>query len=175
MALSGEYLILTPGHDELRLSAPRFHFLTGQSLSHLHDGISVPFDFQLTLLNGTRDNPIWRSADRFVVSYDLWEERFAVSRLSNGRRSVSHLDPAAAERWCFDQLSVPTTGLARDARLWLRVEIRSEDQRDSPPMLGDDNGISLASLIEVFSHPVRRQQQRWLIETGPFRLSEYLQ
>jgi hypothetical protein len=173
MALSNEDLLITPGPDALHLSAPRLHFLVGQSLSHLHDGISVPFDFQVTLFSGNRERPIWRSVDRFVVSYDLWEERFAVSRLSNGRRSVSHLLPAAAERWCFEQISVPTGGVARDTPLWLRLEIRSEDQKDGPPIVADNEGISIASLIEVFSRPVRRQQQRWLIDNGPFRLAEY--
>ena len=50
MALSSEQLLITPGSDALHLSAPRFHFLTGQSLSHLHDGISVP----LRLMAGSR-------------------------------------------------------------------------------------------------------------------------
>ncbi|HZU23909.1 MAG TPA: hypothetical protein VFA04_00210 [Bryobacteraceae bacterium] len=173
MALSSEDLIITPGPDALRLSAPRVHFLVGQSLSHLHDGMSVPFDFQVTLFSGSRDRQVWRTFERFVVSYDLWEERFAVSRLSNSRRSVSHLLPSAAERWCFEQIAVPTAGVARDAPLWLRLEIRSEDQRDGPPVLADSDGISIASLIEVFSHPVRRTQQRWFMNSGPFRLAEF--
>lgn len=173
MTLSSEDLLIQPAGDELRLTAPRLHFLTGASLSHLQDGISVPFDFQVTLFSGSRETPVWRDFERFVVSYDLWEERFAISRITGTRRSVSHLQAAAAERWCFEQLSIPTAGLARDGRLWLRVEVRSEDPRDGPPIVADDQGISLASLIEVFSRPVRRQQQRWLLENGPFRLAEY--
>jgi len=172
MALSSEDLLVTPGPDGLRLSAPRFHFLVGQSLAHLHDGVSVPFDFQLTLFGGSRERAIWRSFDRFVFSYDLWEERFAVARVSNGRRSVSNLLPPAAERWCFDQLAVPTAGIGQDTPLWVRLEIRSEDQKDGAPMLADNEGISIASLIEVFSRPVRRAQQRWVIDNGPFRLAD---
>jgi len=175
MAISTEDLIVTPAHDELRLSAPRFHFLTGASLAHLHDGISVPYDFQVTLFSGTRDAPVWRGFERFVVSYDLWEERFAVARVTNGRGSSSNLLAADAERWCFGQLAVPTSGLARDGRLWLRLDIRSEDQKDSAPAVGDENGISIASLIEVFSRPALRAQQHWTLENGPFRLAEFQQ
>jgi hypothetical protein len=40
-------------------------------------------------------------------------------------------------------------------------------------VLAENDGISIASLIEVFSHPVRRAQQRWLIDSGPFRLAEF--
>lgn len=172
MAVSNPDLLLTPAGDGLLISAPRLHFLTGASLAHLHDGMSVPFDFQVTLLAGSPPGAVWRGFERFVVSYDLWEERFAVSRVTNLRRSTSHLEAAAAERWCFEQLTVPTAGLAREDRLWVRLEIRSEDEKDGPPLLGPGEGISIASLIDVFSRPVRRQQQRWLLETGPFHLAE---
>ena len=175
MAVSSSELVLAPAGDGLLVSAPRLHFLTGASLSHLHDGLSVPFDFQVTLLSGSAQTPIWRSFERFVVSYDLWEERFAVTRVTDPRRTVSHLQAPDAERWCFEQLAVPTSGLAREDRLWLRVEIRSEDQKDGPPLLGPGQGISIAGLIDLFSRPVRRQQQRWLLESGPFRLAEYRQ
>jgi len=173
MAVPGDDLVLTPAGDGLLLSAPRLHFLTGAALSHLRDGMSVPFDFQVTLLSGPSQTPVWRGLERFMVSYDLWEERFAVTRVTSLRRSVSHLDAAAAERWCFEQLTVPTSGLAREDRLWLHLEIRGEDEKDGLPLLGPGEGISISNLIDVFSRPVRRQQQRWLLESGPFRLAEY--
>ena len=173
MTISTSELVLKPSGDGLLVSAPRLHFLTGTSLAHLHDGLSVPFDFQLTMLSGSSQTPIWRSFERFVISYDLWEERFAVTRVTDPRRTISHLEAPAAERWCFEQLAVPTSGLAREDRLWLRIEIRSEDEKDGPPLLGPGDGISIAGLIDLFSRPVRRQQQRWLLESGPFRLAEY--
>ena len=42
---------LFPRHvaGDIRVSAPAVHFLTGKSLSRLHDGAAVPFDFQLTI------------------------------------------------------------------------------------------------------------------------------
>ena len=38
----------------------------------------MPFDFQLTLWVGTRASVFDRTLQRFVVSYDLWEEKFSI-------------------------------------------------------------------------------------------------
>ncbi len=43
----------------------------------------------------------------FALSYDLWEERFAVTTVDARAQSVSHLALAAAEAWCVEQLVIP--------------------------------------------------------------------
>jgi hypothetical protein len=169
-AMWAEELILHWKEDRLRLSAPKFHFLDGKPLDRLKNGSSVPFDFQLTLSAGSKNDVFQRAAERFVFSYDLWEEKFSVSKVRAPRRNISHLTAAAAESWCLDNVQISTAGLAGDQPLWVRLEIRSDD-RDQPPVLGDP-GISLTSLIEIFSRPARGAQPHWILEAGPLRLDD---
>src|SRR5437763_7844047 len=67
--------------DNLHLSAPTFHFLTGKPLERLKDGASVAYVAQVTLLRDDHVTPIKRRQGRFVVSLDLWEEKFSVRQL----------------------------------------------------------------------------------------------
>jgi hypothetical protein len=36
---------------------------------------------------------------RFIVSYDIFEEKFAVNRIEPNPRSITHLTQAATETW----------------------------------------------------------------------------
>ena len=49
----------------------------------------------------------------FNLSFDLWEERFAVTRVGTPPRSVSHLRSREAEAWCLEHLTVPRADLGR--------------------------------------------------------------
>jgi hypothetical protein len=49
--------------------------------------------------------------------------------------------------------------------MWVRLEVRSSDPRDMPPIIGE-SGISISRLIELFSHPPRSGQQRWTLQPG---------
>lgn len=160
--------------DQLRVSAPRVHFLSGIALERLHDGAAVPFDVQLSLTMESKTRVVSRSLERFIVSYDLWEEKFSVRKPRPLLRSVSHLSASAAEAWCMENVSVSTNGIDPDQPLWVRLDVRTGDLKDPPPMFGapDDGGISLASLIEIFSRPARRLQPNWMVEAGPMHLSE---
>ncbi len=160
--------------NELTVSAPNFHFLTGKALDRLHDGLSVPFDAQLSLVpalmkSAPQTSALQRAFDRFVVSYDLWEEKFSVTSLREPRTSASHLTAAAAEAWCLENLRLPLAGVNSAGDLRLRLELRSAETKETNPLLADA-GISLTGLIEVFSRPPRSQQQKWMIESAPFRL-----
>jgi len=157
----------------LRASAPQLHFLTGKPLERLHNGASVAFNAQLSLSLERGSATIERSVERFVVSYDLWEEKFSASRLSQPPRSVSHLSAGAAEAWCLLNLMLPVTSLASDKSFWLRLELRAEDPRERPAVLGEP-GISLTRLIELFSRPSRGGQPSWVLEDGPFRLADLI-
>jgi len=159
--------------DELTVSSPRFHFLTGKALDRLHDGLSVPFDAQLSLVQATAQaSPLQRAFNRFVVSYDLWEEKFSVTSLRDPRTSASHLTASAAEMWCMESLRLPLAGVNSTANLRLRLELRSAETKDSNPLLADA-GISLTGLIEIFSRPPRSQQQKWTLESAPFHLLDF--
>src|SRR5689334_21045456 len=82
-ALWAEELEVLSRDDELHVSAPKLHFLTGSSLDRLKNGLVVPFDFQLSLSLDSRTNLYDRAAERFAISYDLWEEKYSVSRISS--------------------------------------------------------------------------------------------
>lgn len=163
-------LQVRPSGDELHVAAPALHFLTGKSLQRLHDGVAVPFDFQLTLAAGSRTNVVSRALERFVISYDVWEEKFSVVRLRDLHKSASHLSAGAAEAWCLDNIFASFGGLAAGQQMWARLEIRSAEQKD-PGVVPPNAGISLTALIEAFSRPTRPQQEHWALESS-FRLAD---
>jgi hypothetical protein len=182
--MAAQDLVVHSQDDELHINAPKLHFLTGASLDRLKNGAAVPFDFQLSLSLDSRTNLYDRSAERFAISYDLWEEKYSVTRLSSSntmrgalgrrsheRRSVSHLTAEGAENWCIDSVAVSSSGIAPAQFFWVRLEVRSVDPKESSPLFGE-SGISLTRLIDLFSHPPRTGQQRWALESGPLRLSE---
>ena len=87
MTVSTQGLVPHQVSGELRVTDPALHFLTGKSLALLHDGAAVPFDFQLTVASGSEGNVVARSLERFMVSYDVWEEKFSVVRVRDFRKS----------------------------------------------------------------------------------------
>lgn len=171
LTVSGEDLIPRYKDGSLQVAAPRLHFLSGRQLERLHNGASVPFDFQLTLSEGSKSATLSRALERFVVSYDIWEEKFSVIRQRDRRMSSVRLTATQAESWCLENLALPASGLAWDRKLWLKLEIRGAESREQVASAGD--GISLTTLIEIFSRPARGQVDHWApLETGPFRLAD---
>jgi hypothetical protein len=162
---------LLPHHvaGEIRVTAPNLHFLTGRSLSRLHDGAVVPFDFQLVVTAGPENNVVARALERFLVSYDVWEEKFSVVRVRDFRRSGMRLSAGGAESWCLDNLFVPAANLPAGQQLSARLEIRTAESNEA---LRADSGINLATLIEIFSRPSRPQQDHWSVASAPFQLAD---
>ena len=125
--------------------------------------ISPSFRSRLRSETGT---PLVRPAvNRFVVSYDVWEEKFSVSSTVLERATASHLSAAAAESWCLDHLPLGIDGVPRDKPLWIKLELRAEDARDQTGVFGSSS-INLTRLIEVFSNPARAQQMHWEASAG---------
>jgi hypothetical protein len=171
--LLGQELQLAWNGRELRVSAPQLHFLTGKALERARNGNAVAFDMQLSVLAGT--SVLSRTAERFVISYDLWEERFAAARLArDGRpqRSATHLTQTAAEVWCLDNLVLPAEKLDPNRQVTVQLDVRAEEARDSTHIVGEP-GISLTALIEIFSRPSRSQQARWTLQRGPLRIADH--
>ena len=174
-AMLAEDLVLDWHEERIQFSAPRLHFLSGKPLERLKNAAQVGFDFQVTLWSGSRTHIVRRSAERFMVSYDLWEEKFSVSKLQAPRKSTAHLTAQAAEAWCLEQMSMEASGIPGGDALWARLEIRAEDGR-TPLPLGRGNisesGINLTSLIEIFSRPPQAAQTHWSVEAGPVTLDD---
>src|SRR5579862_8626885 len=174
--MMAEELIVNWHNDRLEFSLSHVHFLGGKALEMLHNAAPVPFDFQMTVFSGTRTHVLGQLRDQFVVSYDLWEEKFKVVKTQSPRRAAEHLTATAAEKWCIDQMSMELPGISPAEPLWARIEIRAEDGKDGP-LFGrgtvSDSGISLTGLIEIFSRPARAQQSRWgPYDAGPFTLED---
>jgi hypothetical protein len=105
-----------------------------------------------------------------VLSYDLWEERFAAAVAATPSQSISHLTAAAAEAWCVQQVTVPLAalgGLARNVPFWVRLDYRVLNGGAAPER--EEGGLTLRGMIEVFG---RRQSGEIAhgIEAGPFRV-----
>lgn len=156
--------------DNLHVAAPQLHFLTGKPLNRLQDGSTVVFLSQLTLLHEDRLTVFRRSAERLTLSYDVWEEKFRVTLGTDGR-SVSGLSTVTAEAWCLDNLAISALGMAADRPFWLRLELREADPRELSAVVGD-SGISLTSMIELFSRKSRTDRAHWTLDAGPLRLAD---
>jgi hypothetical protein len=170
-SLSAQTLNVRAEAGRVRVSPATPQFLVGRQLEKLHNGASVSFQIQLTLLGASRSTVLAGPAGRFAVSFDLWEERFSVTRLGALRKNASHLSAAEAEAWCLDNLILPSSGLSPDSAFWIRLDVRPEEANESPP-LGEDLGVTLARLVELFSRPPQLGGTHKRIEAGPFRLKD---
>ena len=107
----------------------------------------------------------------FALSYDLWEERFAVTTVEARSQSASHLMMAAAEAWCVEQLAIPVSALGalgRDLPFWIRLEYRilAGDGTSDP----ENSGYTLQALIDALSRRRKTESSPHPLEAGPFRL-----
>lgn len=176
LAMFAEDLALRWHNNLLEFSAPHLHFLTGKPLERLHNGAQVPFDFKISLYSGSRDHLCCQSAERFLISYSVWEEQFRVIKTQPPRKMVDHLDIADAEAWCLKQMTLDPGGIPDSEKLWARVEVRVPpiDGRSANPFGRDsisESGINLNGLIELFSRPPATQYH-WMTEAGPMTLDE---
>ncbi len=171
LTVPGPQLLLRRTSGDVHVTAPQLHFLTAPSLQRLHDGAVVPFDFQLTVAAGSKSNVVTRALERFTISYDVWQEKFSVTRLRDFHKSSLNLTAGAAEIWCLENILVPASALPDGRDLWARLEIRSVESRQqaSSPR---DSSISLATLIEIFSRNARPQQEHWALESAAFHLTD---
>lgn len=169
--LRAQSLTVRANSGRLRVSSSRAQFLEGKTLARLHNGAPVVFAVQLTLLSGSKGTVLARAGGRFALSFDIWEERFAVARLAHPRKSVSHLTAPEAESWCLENLILTDAGLSPDAAFWIRLEMRAEEPEEGPAT-GEDAGVTLARLVELFSQPQREGETRSHVEAGPLRLRD---
>jgi hypothetical protein len=168
---AGQSLSVTTAGDAVKIRAPGWSFLTAEPLARLREGRTVRVELAAFVLSGPGRSPLTAVRQVFSVSYDLWEERFAVATAGAHAASVSHLAATAAEAWCIDQLAVPIAPLAAlpERRFWIRLEYRILDG-DGAATADDDSGLTLQRLIDVFSRRRKNESQSRALEGGPFRL-----
>ena len=157
--------------DAVTVRAPGFTFIKGEPLARLRDGRSVRVELALAVLSKSGANSsVTQNRQTFVLSYDLWEERFAVTQVVKPARSAAYLTTAAAEAWCLEQVTVSANALGtlgKDLPFWIRLEYKILDVEPAPAA---DDAYTLQGLIDVMSR--RRKAKEWThaTEAGPFYL-----
>ena len=170
--LAGQSLSVLAMEGALHVRMPQWGFIEGQVSERLQDGRSVRIDFELTVFEKPQGPTVAKAQHSFNLSFDLWEQRFAVTRIGNSPRSISHLTARAAETWCLDNVTVPLTALGRFARntpFWVRVEYRV--QARNPASNEEESTFTLRTLIDALSRRRADQEQGKSVEAGPFRLT----
>lgn len=170
--LTSQSLTVTSGGGVVQVRAPGLRFIEGEPLARLKDGQSVRVDFLVSVLEKPGTATTTQRRQAFVLSYDLWEERFAVTSPDTPSRSVSHLTSAAAEAWCIEQLAFPVSSmgpLGRNLPFWVRLEYRV---RSDVSAERDEGGLTLQGLIDVLSRRRKTGDVSHAIEAGPFRVQE---
>jgi hypothetical protein len=169
--VAAQTLTVSATGDALRVQARNFAFIAGPLLNRLKEGRSVRLEFELTMFSKPEGPIVKQVVQAFTLSFDLWEERFAVSRAGSPPRSISHLRASDAENWCLENLtmSISSLGIGRDTPFWLRLVSRVQDLE---PVLEEAPGdrYTLRALIDRLS---RRREEADLansVSAGPFRL-----
>ena len=168
--LGSQSITVTTAGGAVRAQAPGFRFITGEPLARLKDGLPVRVELELSVLAGPSGNATTGHKQAFVLSYDLWEERFAAAVSGTGSRSMSHLTSAAAEAWCVQQLAIPVDklGSLRTQPFWIRLESRILNGSTAGR---EDAGLTLRGIIDSLS---RRQASdtSHSAEGGPFKVQK---
>ncbi len=157
--------VRTPG------SGSGFGFIQGAALERLRDGGALRVDLEIAVLREPGAEAVTARRQSFNLSYDLWEERFAVSLIDGQQRSISHLTATDAEAWCLEQLTVPVAALGRlgrDEPLWIRLAYRVPDPDPAPDP--DGARFTLRTLIDLLSRRSRDDTVGDSVEAGPFWL-----
>ena len=156
----------------LHVRAPEFRFLQGRTLTQLRDGRTARLDVRLELL-GKANGPVLAQVEQaFDVSFDLWEERFAVTRIGKPARSVSHLTSTAAEAWCLENVTIPASAIQPDRRgaVWMRLVLKARD--DAPARQTDEEGgFSIRIMIDALGRRAEREAAPLVLEAGPFNVN----
>jgi len=171
LRLAAQTLTVDTAADTLRVEARGFGFIEGPVVTRLREGRSVRVDFELTVLAKPGGPIVKQAVQAYTLSYDLWEERFAVSRAGSPPKSISHLRARDAESWCLQNLTIPVSslGLGRDMPFWVRLVYRIQDV--APP--ADESPAERFTLRGLIDRLSRRREENDLaksVDAGPFRL-----
>jgi hypothetical protein len=157
----------------VHVRAPQVRFIDGEPLARLKDGQSVRVDLELSALPKPGAAAAAQTRQSCILSYDLWEERFAVALFGVPSRSMSHLTAVAAEAWCLDQLTLPVSALGalgQTLPFWIRLEYKLPNGGNATGR--DEGSLTLRGLIDVLSRRQKAGEVSHSVEAGPFRLQE---
>jgi hypothetical protein len=171
LRVSAQTLTVSAASDALHVQARGFNFIEGPVLARLQEGRSVRIDFELMVLTEPKGPIVRQAVQGFVLSFDLWEERFAVSKMGSPPRSISHMRPRDAESWCLRNLTIPVSslGFGRETPFWIRLAYRVRDVAP-PPEESPSERYTLRGLIDRLSRRRDEGDLAQSIDAGPFRL-----
>jgi hypothetical protein len=164
-------LVVERQGNYLHVAAPRMHFLAGRPLEQLHNGTSVTFELVLTLQADHLSRPAIRLQERFVISFDLWEEKFSIVQTGAAGRSGSHLTAAQAEAWCLETMPVSLPAILAEKSFVLKLLCKVVEDDISSGSEGR-SALTLAGLIDVFSRKGHDEPLQWEAESGSLRLAD---
>ena len=152
--------------DHLRVTVNSSRLIAGEALQRLRDGASVTYFMRVSAWNGKAGKLLSSTEYRFVVSFDIFEEKFQVTRTIPSARVASHLSMTAAEAVCTEGLEIPLTGIGSTMAFWVQWEFQTENAT------GSEGAGGLGSLVEIFSRKVSKEPAKGLVESGPYRLAD---
>ena len=152
--------------DHLRVSVSGSRLIAGEALQRLRDGASITYFMRVSVWSGRAGKLLSSTEYRFVVSFDIFEERFQVTRTMPSARVVSHLSMTAAEIACSDGLEIPLVGIAATMQFWVQWEFQAENAA------GGEAGGGLGSLVDLFGRKSSKEPAKGFAESGPYRLAD---
>lgn len=164
---------LTAEHrgDHLQVRTVQMRFIEGEALERLHNGSTVAYVLSLSVAVGQNAKPVFLLEERFLVSYDLWEEKYSVVQAGPGGRASSRLTSAMAEAWCLENMPIPLQAVPERQSFVIRLECSIEENENENDRK-HKSGLTLAGLIDVFSRKRKTEPPRWEAVSGLLRLDD---
>ena len=157
--------------EQLYFSAPQLHFLEGKAIEKLQNGSTVAYVLALSVIAENSKKSVFTLRDRFVVSFDLWEEKYSVVQGRPDGRSASRLTATMAEAWCLESLPVPVRAVPEHQQFMIKLEC-SIDESETESGDKINSTLTLAGLIDIFSRKSGEPPLRWEASAGPLRLGD---
>jgi hypothetical protein len=158
----------------IRVRPAGITLLDAASLERLQVGGLVQLDVSFAVLASRNGPAMARRSDSFRVSYDLWEERFAVTQPGPPARSASHATRERLDAWCLAQLAIPIadlTGRAPGAPFWIRLQYSTDLPERRNADAEPDDPFLISALIDRLSRRRSSGGSPRTIEGGPFFLA----
>ena len=164
---------LTAEHhgDHLQVRTAQMHFIEGETLERLHNGSTVAYVLSLSVAVGQNAKPAFLLEERFLVSYDLWEEKYSVVQTGPDGRAVSRLTSDMAEAWCLENMPIPLQAVPEWQSFVVRLECSIEEHENGNDRK-NNSGLTLAGLIDIFSRKRKAESPKWEAVSGLLHLDE---
>lgn len=173
VTLSAQSLTIDVAGDALRVKAPGFGIVQGPTLQRLKDGRSVRVELELTVLAGPSGRQLAQTRQVFGLSFDIWDERFVVTRTGTPPRSTSLSRATDTDAWCIANIAVPIASFGRRDRtapFWIKLGYRVQNPAATADVDAEP-GFTLKGLIDKLSRKTPDNELGASMEAGPFRLN----